>query len=427
MKKRRILAIFLALALALTMSSAALAASKSELESSYGFRLTDSDGQFSGAESAEYLAKTEAALSKLTTAFTKGVVDFYKSKGYTPSLYLKTGSWETENGTFSTKNAKITLITFRSGDGVAVSESTVVHEFGHMVNYALDLKLGASKVQSQWEALGMGENDFISSYASTGYREDFAETFMYMVCDRKDFYLQEENSVPIQKLKLMDSLISANLPGYPGLAGFNFYFPQTPSAWSADVVAAMRERKMLLGTPLYQAPITRAEFCELMVRMTENIWGDQYDPETLWPILPADHQAVIDKQYFSDVPRSGLVTMGIEKNYFINKAYELGIIQGAGTAFDGLPIFKGDGPITRDAAAKMLTEACRVMGRDVSAEGAESFADAASFQAWSVPYINYMRKSGIMGGVGGNAFRPAATYSYEQAYLTVSRILSEEK
>ena len=61
---------------------------------------------------------------------------------------------------------------------------TLSHEIGHMLNFALDYKVGSTNIKNNWEKINDKKLDnsksHISEYAKTNYREDFAETFAYM-------------------------------------------------------------------------------------------------------------------------------------------------------------------------------------------------------------------------------------------------------
>ena len=71
-----------------------------------------------------------------------------------------------------------------------------------------------------------------------------------------------------------------------------------------------------------------------------------------------------------------------------------------------------------------MAEVCHALGAEISGSGEVEFSDRELIADWAAPYVDYMVQQGIMGGLSDGRFDPLGTYSYEQAYVTVHRILT---
>jgi hypothetical protein len=150
----------------------------SALQSKYGMKISFVSN-YTENEKLALLTQTDSVLSHVGTAFVKEVVSVYTKNGYSAALNFEQVGWSDQLGLFgvSKKNATIRIKTFKGLDGSSeeLDSFALAHEFAHMINYAFDIKKGASYVKKKWDACGTGA--YISDYASTSYREDFAETF----------------------------------------------------------------------------------------------------------------------------------------------------------------------------------------------------------------------------------------------------------
>lgn len=114
----------------------------------------------------------------------------------------------------------------------------------------------------------------------------------------------------------------------------------------------------------------------------------------------------INHRYFADTSHNYIVA-----------AYKLGIVNGkSNTTFDP------NGLLTRQEAATILWRTAKALGIDSSGTAA-NFKDNSNIAAWAVDGVNYVSSKGIMNGVGENRFDPTGTFTYQQAYISVYRML----
>lgn len=212
-----------------------------------------------------------------------------------------------------------------------------------------------------------------------------------------------------------------NVMGEPVDFGFQveFFDPDniTVPPTAAEIAAAASdwarpEVKLALDASLvpdalqsgFTDPISRQDFCALMVRLVERSSG-----QDVASYLSGKGLTVTDP--FSDTDDPTVLS-----------AYALGIVKGTSAT-----TFTPTGSITRQDAATMLTRTGRLLG--IEAGPGQSFSDADQFGAWAVEGIAYVSGlsdavSGyqVMGGTGEGRFSPLATYSREQAILTALRL-----
>lgn len=191
------------------------------------------------------------------------------------------------------------------------------------------------------------------------------------------------------------------------------YLPKLPeksdmSSWAYEgVVSAIEEN--LVPTylqNLYLNSIKREEFCDLIVQAVEEILDT--DIETLVQQRTGKSLDSFRKEYpFTDSTSSNVIA-----------ANALGIISGRGGG-----IFDPYATITRQEAASMLMRAAGVLGMDTGKAENVKFADSGDISSWAADAVNYVYKINVMSGVGGNQFGPKGTYSREQSFMTVYRLL----
>lgn len=101
----------------------------------------------------------------------------------------------------------------------------------------------------------------------------------------------------------------------------------------------------------------------------------------------------------------------------INKAYELGIVDGVGNGK-----FAPNNLTNREQVATMLHRAVRVINpkADFSTEGAEQFKDEKLISSWALESVKFMNKNDLMRGDNGFV-DPKGTTTREQAVLLVLR------
>ncbi len=104
----------------------------------------------------------------------------------------------------------------------------------------------------------------------------------------------------------------------------------------------------------------------------------------------------------------------------INRAYNLGIISGISeTNFDP------NGTLTREQAATMLARLATACGKALPSTSINPFSDTIS--TWAKPSVMSCKASGIMNGVSDTEFNAKATYSIQQALVTMLRLYNYVK
>ncbi len=171
-----------------------------------------------------------------------------------------------------------------------------------------------------------------------------------------------------------------------------------PDSWAAEEVEAA-VRLGLVPEDMqnnYGADITRAEFCRLAViclKEAARVNG--------WELTPDPAVS------FSDTADADVLT-----------AAGLGIVSG-----DGKGRFLPQKGITRQEAAVMLYQTLKAMGAPISGAGAV-FADQSAIASWAAEPVSAIVGWGVMNGTGGGNFSPLGSYSRQQAYVTIYRLLS---
>jgi hypothetical protein len=151
----------------------------------------------------------------------------------------------------------------------------------------------------------------------------------------------------------------------------------------------------------YTDIITRAEFCRMAVMFAEYATGKSIDD------ILAENNVSRNQYAFTDT-----------NDQYVLAAYALGITGGTGNNQ-----FTPNGHLTREQAAVMIRNVCRVIGMNTDNPPPSGFADMASASSWSADGINFVRAAGIMSGTGDNNFSPGETYSREQSIVTFNNIL----
>lgn len=187
---------------------------KTALQNKYGIKITFVT-DYSESEKQSLLEQVDSVFTKLNMAFVKEVISCYKKKGYTAEITLERIMWGNEMGSFGVnkKNARIEIMTMDRMDNSIedLGSYSLMHEFGHMVHYAFDIRKGSSYVKKKWDACGTGA--YVSEYAEYSYREDFAETFAsiasgdYSQAGLLEAIDKDTSGVLQKKVDCMDSLL----------------------------------------------------------------------------------------------------------------------------------------------------------------------------------------------------------------------------
>lgn len=184
-----------------------------------------------------------------------------------------------------------------------------------------------------------------------------------------------------------------------------------PSSWAAGEV---REAAALNIVPdslqdQYTIPITRAEFCELIIRLV-TVKQDK----SVAAVLSANNKKIINA--FKDTD-----------DYNISAAYTLGIVNGVGDK-----LFAPNLEITRQEAAVMLVRAAKLLGEVPAAAVTKAFDDDDKIASWAKESVNaaafalkdLTNNTALMSGTGKNMFSPLGTYTREQAIITAKRLFN---
>ena len=152
----------------------------------------------------------------------------------------------------------------------------------------------------------------------------------------------------------------------------------------------------------YQTLITRADFCQTVVRMLLVKSGANNSIKRFTDSYRID----MNNEPFSDT-----------SNRFITIAYALRIVNGTGNG-----LFSPENAISRQEAATMLSRAADVFEFTSSANDPIKFEDEESIAIWAKREVDFVSANGIMNGTGFNMFSPNEFYTREQAILTMLRL-----
>jgi hypothetical protein len=190
-----------------------------------------------------------------------------------------------------------------------------------------------------------------------------------------------------------------------------------PSSWAvAEVnraIAANIVPQSLQSA--YTQPITRAEFCALVVPLYETVSG-----LTITGRLARDHSG---RYWFAS---SSLPTFSDTNDINVQKAAAIGVVQGVGN-----DMFDPNSRLTREQAATMLSrlkdlldepEYEMVNGVETRHISGTYFSDLELVSSWALSEVILMWGAGIMHGVGENTFAPREPYTREQSIMTIMRL-----
>ena len=175
-----------------------------------------------------------------------------------------------------------------------------------------------------------------------------------------------------------------------------------PSAWAWESVAAAEESGLLPWalTDQYQLPLTRLEFCRLVMTLWRQ--GGGAEPETA------------EAPVFSDCDDPD-----------VTAAAALGIVSG-----DGDGHFVPGRALRRQEAAVMLQRTARALGQtEPGSTLLPAYRDESAIQPyareavlWAAAVTAPDSGSPVMAGVGYGRFDPMGSYTREQALVTVLRL-----
>lgn len=172
---------------------------------------------------------------------------------------------------------------------------------------------------------------------------------------------------------------------------FTMTVEESPSSWAAEFVDKAKDAGILPNNlqSKYTQPITRAEFCALGTALYESVRGE-----------------ITERKSFSDTSDPN-----------VEKMAALSVVNGTGG-----DKFSPNAQLTREQAATMLARLADAMDRPL-AEGGADFSDKDKISSWAVDAVGKVQATGIMNGVGKNAFSPKTNYTREQSVITMVRML----
>ena len=279
-----ILVIIISLAIPLNLQTtyASTAKKSIELEKSiekqFGISITLSSKLSKDEEEAyESLLLLRDALYMMPNQLVNSLVKHFKSKGKATTVALSISSaqaYGTAAGVYNYDSNTINLYIpeYASLWGSGTDPETILHEFGHMVQYALQDIYGSKKLKSEFtklnkkNAYGSKWKDeyelvFTREYASTGFGEDFAETFMASILSRIP---NDKNAPLLKKSEYIKKMIETQLKVKVANDAWRIY-SQTPSKkYKEKLVSNIFLGPNFQDEGTYQYKITRAEFYKLL-------------------------------------------------------------------------------------------------------------------------------------------------------------------
>lgn len=419
---------------------------QSAMEGRYACRI-QWNGIYNNLDKIFFLQDLEAEFQKIPAALLEATTKAVRDKMGTFTLVLvgQTNGGRDGLTTWDGANAKIELYG---------KMDALVHEYGHLIHLTiLDARYGASALQNTWTAQNGGvaygdypgyldwdyyreyyndENPvFVTAYAGTSYREDFADTFDCIMGDGwPGMVLTYEfpNSTAVKKMAYLRQLLSEAFG--VSVSVFPSTDPNRPSSWAEAGVQEYLD--LFYSGPLadsrvfypgYQSGATRRAFAkaahtnvisQIYWDIPMNDWDAKNAFDEKWHIF--DDYMDINAEYsipFTDL--SGGYFSAID-DHSVLALYLNGVVNGTSAT-----TFNPDGTITRQEAATMLYRLCKALGYQFPDQGAV-FADDSDVASWAKEAVSAVAAAGIMNGVGNNRFDPKAVYTYEQSALTMVRV-----
>lgn len=309
----------------------------------------------------------------------------------------------------------------------------IPHEYGHHIFMTVLPSLyNSATLKTEWNAITGGEGpQYVTDYAATGYNEDLAETFEWLVYapDRaKELAYQYPDCVAVKKMDYMRQLLCKVF----GLE--ESIFPDTKPSYPSDwAKASIEEYQSTLNgctggvvpyignihPTSYQAPATRMQFAYSMYEdVVRCLYSGKYFGDMGYQEYEDTWKCYIKKEQgrypipFVDLDELDIKYSMVCAAYSMNKH---GIINGTTPT-----TFSPYGQITRQEAATMLCRLCKALDYDLPA-GELTFEDAADVAPWTQEAVAAVSAAGIMGDVGGNRFDPNGVFSCEQSGITLLR------
>lgn len=239
----------------------------------------------------------------------------------------------------------------------------------------------------------------------------------------KEVYFPEyvEGSDDVGVLTTIDETIAIKENGKWGFSKLTFHLDLPDQSamdkWAYDEVCKAIEAGLVPNElqNQYRSNITRKDFALLLTEVATTI--TEKDLDTLVKSATGKDLDDIVKSYpFSDTNSRAVVA-----------ANALGIINGYGAGK-----FGPYDTISRQDAATMLLRAATAIKADAMdgwgdkiAQANVQFADGAAFSGYAKEAISVMAALDVMKGTGNNQFDPKGTYTRQQSFMTVYRLMTQ--
>ncbi len=178
------------------------------------------------------------------------------------------------------------------------------------------------------------------------------------------------------------------------------------SAWAFPEVTEAIEKNLIPSylQNQYFDNITREDFAELIITALEEVTDK--DAETLLKErCGIEGIDMYNSNPFKDTNKKAVIV-----------ANKLGIINGVSETS-----FAPNNYISRQDAAALIMRAAKLIKGDVAISDT-AFSDNGAIADYAKQAVSYVTTLKIMNGVGENKFDPTATYTREQAYITILRL-----
>lgn len=191
------------------------------------------------------------------------------------------------------------------------------------------------------------------------------------------------------------------------------YYPDLPDtdtmdSWAYEEAASAIAEELVPASlqNLYRHNITRGDMCGLVANTIERILD-------------------VDIKEFVKERTGNSFSTYVKLNSFQDSAYEgvvacnaLNIVLG-----ESETVFNPYGHITREEAAAFLQRTAKLLGMHTGSVAAASISDADDVAPYFTDSVNYVLDTGIMDCDNDNAFRPLDTFTREEAFVAVYRLL----
>jgi hypothetical protein len=158
----------------------------------------------------------------------------------------------------------------------------------------------------------------------------------------------------------------------------------------------------------YTDTITMQEFCRTAINFIEYA-------------LRKDIDSILAERNLKRNPKAFTDTT----DPYILAAFALGLTNGISAPAETVSgKFLPERTFTRQDAATMLMQVCRVIGMNISNPPASDFTDLSDASVWALTGINFVRANGIMQGTDPTTptFSPKETFTRQESLVTFDRI-----